>query len=387
MAEGAVLLLRPRAGVVKPAPVSASSYFSKAELHRARAFGRPQLAIGLTASLVELGVLAALVRRPPSVPAGRPLVGAGAAGASITTATTIVSLPLSAIARQRAKNVGLVTQSWGGWAVDKLKATAISAVLSGAGAAVGVGIMRRLPRTWWLAGAGGVVVVAAGLLFVGPVLLDPVFNTFEPLPDGPARADVLELARRAGIEVGEVYRVDASRRTTAANAYVTGLGATKRVVLYDTLLEHFTRDEARVVVAHELAHVRHRDVPHSLLFLAIVAPPALLAVKRVTALLAPVGRRGPGAQTVPALALAAGVVGAPIGVIANRLSRAVEVRADGYALEATGVPRVFIDFQRRIALRNLADPEPPALLTALLGTHPSTVHRIGIARAFEERGS
>jgi STE24 endopeptidase len=372
---------------VKPAPVSASSYFSEAELHRARAYGRPQLAIGLAASLAQVGVLAALARRPPRGPAGRPLLGAAVTGAAITVATTVVSLPLGAIARQRAKNVGLATQSWGGWAVDKVKATAISAVLTGAGAAVGVGAMRRLPRTWWLAGAGGVVVVASGFLFVGPVLLDPVFNRFDPLPDGPARADVLELARRAGIDVGEVYRVDASRRTTAANAYVTGLGATKRVVLYDTLLEHFTRDEARVVVAHELAHVRHRDVPHSLLFLAIVAPPALLAVQRLTALLAPAERRGPGPQTVPALMLAAGAVGAAIGVVANRLSRAVEVRADTYALEATGVPRVFIDFQRRIALRNLADPEPPALLTALLGTHPSTVQRIGIARTFEERGS
>ncbi len=72
---------------------------------------------------------------------------------------------------------------------------------------------------------------------------------------------MLELARAAGVKVGEVYSVDASRRTTAANAYVTGLGPTKRVVLFDTLLDRYNRDEVRVVVAHELAHVRHRDVP------------------------------------------------------------------------------------------------------------------------------
>ena len=83
---------------------------------------------------------------------------------------------------------------------------------------------------------------------------------------------MLELAKRAGVDVGDVFTVDASRRTTAANAYVTGLGKTKRVVLYDTLLENFKRDEVRLVVAHELSHVHYRDVPNGLLFLAIVAP-------------------------------------------------------------------------------------------------------------------
>ena len=92
------------------------------------------------------------------------------------------------------------------------------------------------------------------------------------------RADVLELARKAGVDVGEVYEIDASRRTTAANAYVTGLGHTKRVVLYDTLVENFSRDELRLVVAHELGHVRYDDVRNGLLYLAIVAPFGMLAV-------------------------------------------------------------------------------------------------------------
>ena len=105
------------------------------------------------------------------------------------------------------------------------------------------------------------------------------------------RSDVLELARKAGVDVGEVFEIDASRRTTAANAYVTGLGQTKRVVLYDTLLENFTRDELRLVVAHELGHVHHDDVPKGLLYLAIVAPFGMLAVSRLTD--APRARRTP----------------------------------------------------------------------------------------------
>jgi STE24 endopeptidase len=323
------------------------------------------------------------VRRPPQGPDDRAVLGAGVVGAGISAGLTVATLPLGAVSRRRALNAGLATQSWRGWAADKAKATGISAALTGAATAVAVALMRRLPRTWWLAGAGGVVGVGTGFLFAGPVLLDPVFNRFQPLPEGPTRAGVLELARRAGVRVGEVYEVDASRRTTAANAYVTGLGATKRVVLFDTLLEHFTPEETRLVVAHELAHVRFRDVAHGLLFAAMIAPGALLAVARLTDVLAPAQSR-PGPATIPALMLSAGVVGAGIGAVGNRLSRAAEVRADSFALELTRAPQVFVDFQRRIALRNLADPDPPALVSALLGTHPSTVQRIGLATRFEQ---
>src|SRR4051794_41742022 len=119
------------------------------------------------------------------------------------------------------------------------------------------------------------------MTYAGPVVLDPIFNRFTALPPGQTRSDVLELAEAAGVDVGEVYEVDASRRTTAANAYVNGLGHTKRVVLYDTLLERFTRDEVRLVVAHELGHVRYRDVTHGLLWLALVTPLGLFAVKRL----------------------------------------------------------------------------------------------------------
>ena len=144
-----------------------------------------------------------------------------------------------------------------------------------------VGI-RRFGRDWWAPGAAAVAGFAVVFSYLGPVVLDPMFNQFKPLPAGATRDDVLELARRAGVEVGEVYEVDASRRTTAANAYVTGLGHTKRVVLYDTLLKDFTPAETRLVVAHELGHVRYKDVPGGLLWLALVAPFGTLVVARAT---------------------------------------------------------------------------------------------------------
>src|SRR5205085_10344636 len=121
---------------------------------------------------------------------------------------------------------------WGPWLGDVAKAGVIGAVMTGAGGAMAVALIRRFPQRWWVPGSGAIVGLSALLAFASPVVIDPLFNKFEPLPDGPLRSDVLELARRAGVDAGEVFRVDASRPTTGANANVWGLGRTKPVGLY-----------------------------------------------------------------------------------------------------------------------------------------------------------
>jgi STE24 endopeptidase len=194
---------------------------------------------------------------------------------------------------------------------------------------------------------------------------------------------VLDLARRAGVEVGEVFEVDASRRTTAGNAYVNGLGRTKRVVLFDTLLRDFERDEVRLVVAHELGHVRHDDVRRSLAMLALLAPPAMLAIALVAEELLPEGEP-PGPAALPAVALAASLVGLPVRAVANQLSRRVEKRTDEFALDLTGAPEPFIGFEKRITVQNVMEPDPPRWAEMLFGTHPTTLERIGAAIAFRD---
>jgi STE24 endopeptidase len=196
---------------------------------------------------------------------------------------------------------------------------------------------------------------------------------------------VLDLAARADVKVGQVYRVDASRRTTGANAYVNGIGTTKRVVLYDNLLHDFPPDQVRSVVAHELGHVKHRDVPRGLLWLAIVAPAGTFLVMRLTERLAPAaaaGRRA-GPAVLPAAALSIALVGFAMNVAGNALSRRVEAAADGYSLSLSGDPKAMIGLERNLALRNVSDPDPPGWLTALFGTHPTTVDRIGYALTWE----
>jgi STE24 endopeptidase len=216
-------------------------------------------------------------------------------------------------------------------------------------------------------------------------VIEPLFNRFERLPDGRLRSQVLDLAKRSDVDVGEVYRVDASRRTTGVNAYVNGIGHTKRVVLYDNLIDKFARDQVDSVVAHELAHVRHRDVPRGLLWLAIVAPAAVLLVQRLTERIAGPdaglgARRGPAnALALPAVALSVGIAQFGLGIASNALSRPVERSADAYALNLTSDPAAFIAVERRLAVDNVAEPDPPKLLSILFGTHPTTIDRIGAA--------
>jgi STE24 endopeptidase len=383
-AETARRVLAPRAPSLAPVRVDVQTYFTTAEIDRGRRYARPQLALMMTRSTLEAVALAQLVRRPPRAlrrawPA--PVAGGAATAAGLSLALSLPTLPLRAASRRRAMAVGLDTQAWGSWAGDVAKASAIQTVFSAAGGAAVIAATRRFPRSWWAPMGVGAVVFGAGLAALGPVVLDPIFNDFEPLPDGETRADVLGLARDAGVTVGEVYSVDASRRTTAANAYVTGLGPTKRVVLFDTLLDRYNRDEIRLVVAHELAHVRHRDVIRGVLYAAIVAPAAALAVQRLSWELS--SERGTPA-TLPAVALSAMLITGPVGLIGNRLSRAMERRADHFALELAGAPDAFVSFERTIALQNVADVDPPRWVSRLLATHPPTAERIGAAVAFAQ---
>lgn len=399
-ADLATRLLAPRRPLPPPQPIRLADYFTPEEIRRSRRYQRPQIALSLAGTALDAAALGWVVLRARSrrhtVPrlgeaidrssgcsAPAAVLGSAAYAAALSIGLSLPSLPLAALARRRSLAIGLSTQTWDDWLKDLMKAAAIQSTLTASAGAAVTAAARRWPRGWWLAAAGGSVVLGAGLAALAPVLLDPVFNDFTPLPEGELRADVLELARSAGVKVGQVYSVDASRRTTAVNAYVTGLGPTKRVVLFDTLIDNFSRDEIAVVVAHELGHVRHRDVVRSLVLAAFTAPTAALAVQRLSWALSP-ARGEPAA--LPALALATGVISAPLGVLASRLSRQVERQADAFSLDLAGRPEAFVSFEQKIVRRNVADPAPPRILN-LLASHPPTDQRIGSALAHAGRAA
>jgi STE24 endopeptidase len=386
-AAAATFLLRPR-GVIEPVPVEAQQYFTASQLDRAEDFQSLQRLLGLAGLGVGIGTLAVLALRPPRRLLARleprPLLGGAAAAAGISLVLVVTGLPIRAWMRARALDVGLATQSWPDWAVDVVKAAGIGAVTAAIGGLVAMALVRRFPRHWWAPAAVIVVVYGVVTIWLYPILIDPVFNRFDRLPAGKLRSEVLQLADRAGVDVGQVYRVDASRRTTAANAYVIGLGHSKRVVLYDNLIEDFKPGEVRTVVAHELGHQKHDDLLRGLAWLAIVAPAGTFLVQVLSQRLAGRERLGTPAA-LPAIALALALVSLGLGCASNVLSRRVEASADTFALRLTHDPKDFIGFQQRISVQNVGDPDPPLWYHDLFGTHPTTLERIGAGVAVESK--
>jgi STE24 endopeptidase len=390
-AAGATFLLRPRSGMIDPAAVDARSYFTAFQLDRAEDFRGVQRLIAAGGLVLGTATLGLLAWRPPRRVferlGRRPILGAAVAAAGISVLLVVIDLPLSAWAHERAVDVGLSTQDWPEWFWDLGKSALIGAGFAAIGGAIAIALARRFPRHWWAPGSAIVILFGVVTIWLFPVVIDPIFNTFEKLPPGPTRSDVLELADEAGVDVGEVYKVDASRRTTAANAYVNGLGHSKRVVLYDNLLSAFPRDEVRLVVAHELGHQKHNDLLRGLAWLALVAPAGTFLTQRLAEAF---GRRQglgdpsrkPGPAALPAIALSVALVTFAVGAASNVLSRQVEARADAFSLRLTQNPAAFVQFERRIALRNISDPDPPWVWRVLFGTHPSTLERIGIGKAY-----
>ncbi len=297
----------------------------------------------------------------------------------------LVTLPAAVALQQLRRDNGLSRQPWGGWGVDVLKGELVAAVMTALGVLVLVACARRFVRAW-PAVVGGLLAALVVLgSFVYPVLVEPVFNDFEPLPDGRLRTEILALADREGVAVDDVLVADASRRTTTLNAYVSGFGSTRRIVVYDNLVDAVPDNQVLAVVAHELAHARHDDV---LVGTALGAAGSLLGVGLLGLVLGALRRRGhpaTGEAAVVPLVLALVAIGTLAAAPAqNAVSRQVETRADVDALRYTDDPTAFVSVQRQLALRSRADPTPPALLQLWFGSHPTTLTRIALVQRMGE---
>jgi STE24 endopeptidase len=305
-------------------------------------------------------------------------------GLAILTLVQLLSLPFAAWRHAVLRDYGLSIQSWGGWAVDLLKGLALGGVTGAVVLAGFYALTRFAPAWWWAFGAAGAAALVVLLSFVFPVLVEPVFNRFAPMPAGPLRDELVMLAGRDGLPVRDVLVSDASRRTTGLNAYVSGFGATRRVVVYDTLLREASAAEVRAVVAHELGHAKHRDPEVGALLGAVGAAAAVVALYLLGqwgALLRAAGVDSIGSPRAIGLVLAVGALAGLLGVpVQNLVSRRIEARADLHALRLTREPAEFAAMQLRLATVNLADVRPPRLEYLLFATHPDTVERLAAAR-------
>lgn len=353
----------------------------------ARAYHDPRYRAILLDVLVGLAVTAAIAFTPAAglVDGLNDVLGAFLLGAGVVVASALVRLPLTVwLGLLHERRFGFSRQSGRDFAADRAKAVAIGAVLTGV-AVAGLVLAVELAPSWWplLAGAGAAVLVLF-LSFVAPVVLEPVFNRFAPLEDEALRRAVLALADDAGVPVREVLVADASRRTSKLNAYVSGLGATRRVVLYDTLVEQATEPEVLSVVAHELGHRRFRHVALGTALAmsgAVATVVALWALLSSDTVLDAIGADGPGdARVAPFALLVASLLGLLAAPALAALSRSWEYACDAFAVRQTGDLESFESAFTRLSAANLPDPAPPRLAYLWLFSHPTVPERLEAAR-------
>lgn len=282
----------------------------------------------------------------------------------------------------------LSTQSNAHWWADHLKAGAISLGFTVAAALIVLSLVRWDPERWWIYAAAAFTAILVLLAQLAPVLLLPLFYQITPLTREALRERLLALAARAGTNVVGVFEWRLSDRTKKANAALTGIGRTRRILLSDTLLADHSDDEIEVILAHELAHHVYRDIWSAIVVETILIALGCFLANVVLGAFAPgLGLEGKGdAAGLPLLVLAAGAVSLLLMPVSNALSRAHERRADRYALDITRNAPAFITAMKRLGAQNLAEEEPSRLVQILFHTHPPLAARIAAARAYAQGG-
>lgn len=285
-----------------------------------------------------------------------------------------------------SRRFGLNVQTPPAWLQDQALSAGIEIALGVPTLLVIYWLIRRWARRWWLAASVLGVGTAIITSMLWPVVIDPLFNEYTPVTDPEILERVERLSEVTGVPIGAVLRVDMGRRTTAANAWVTGLWGTRRIVIGDTLLDRYSPDEVEAVLAHELGHVVHQDVWRGTMALVVAQTVGLFVLARTAdRLLARCGRgwgvsRLSNPATVPLVLLLLSVL-FTIGMPAlNAASRWREAEADRYALRVTSNPAAMADFFKAIAAQNLSDPAPPRWHVWLFMSHPPLAERIEMVR-------
>ena len=298
----------------------------------------------------------------------------------------LLHLPLAAysefVIQRRA---GLSNTSAPLWLADQAKGLALGWVLGTALALPVMALVRWLPASWPLPATAAVLALSAFTVWISPWVIAPLFNRFTPLDDQLAQ-QVRQLTERAGLKVRQVYVCDASRRSSMLNAYFTGLGNSRRVVLFDTLVQACDEAEVLSVVGHELGHWRGRHIAKGFLAQALGTAAGLLALQALLhspGLRAALGLPAPDSLVLlvllPFVASLAGTLAAPLGAA---MSRRFERQADQTAFQLTADPAAFIRLEQRLVRRAKADLLLPRALHSWYGTHPLPEDRIAAAEAF-----
>ena len=364
--------------------------FPAEQVERARRYHRPLYLALLADAALGLALLAALAFSRLGSWLYRPLepwpwwARTLAYAALVVAVPAVVALPLSFWRGYvYERRWGFSTQGVRGWLADRAKALAVAVVLTSVTVLALVALARALPRAWPLVAAPAAAALVLVLGSLAPVVLEPLFNRFAPLADPELAGELRALAERAEVPVRDVLVADASRRTRKENAYVSGLGRTRRVVLYDTLLARADPAQIRLVVAHELGHRRARHVAKATVLAmagAALAVAVWWAVLRSGAVRAATGIAGAGdPRSTPFLLLVLGALELAALPVLSAISRRWEREADRFSLELTRDRDAFQRAHRELATSNLADLDPPRALYLFLFSHPTPPERLAAA--------
>lgn len=281
---------------------------------------------------------------------------------------------------------GMSNQTFGAWLRDYLKMTAVGWFSGFIAVSVVFYLLRRNPAGWWWQSALVLWVGYIFLVHLTPVLILPLFFKFKRLEDREILDRISKVSEAAGVRIGRIYEFNMSRMTRSANAAVTGLGSTRRILLADNLLCNFTPDEVATIAAHEIAHHKCRHmgkiITMNLILLFILLYGGHIIINSSSTAF---GLRGPqDVASLPLLAFVLGMGSLFFLPIVNSLLRMFESEADRLSLIWCGNPEAFISMMQKITSENLADPSPNPVVELIFHSHPSAQKRIALALSFKE---
>lgn len=299
----------------------------------------------------------------------------------LTLAHTIFSIPFSLYDTFRIENsYGFNTTTPRIWLTDLVKATAVSLILLTLVALGCFAIIRFSPGFWWLWVWGFFAAVSIFVMYLSPYVIEPLFNKFEPVQIEGLEDEICKLLAKTGLRVSRVMQMDASRRSRHSNAYFTGIGRVKRIVLYDTLLKQMTHGEVLAVLAHEVGHWKKGHVWKRLVMTELLGLASCYLAYRLTA-----WGRLPALLGLPHVSFAAqlvilafiGAIAAfPFAPLSSWLSRRQEREADRFAADLTGEPTALASSLIKLSSENLANLHPHPLYAQFYYSHPPVVERV-----------
>jgi len=308
----------------------------------------------------------------------------------LTYAENIISIPFSLYSTFQIENrYGFNTMTMKLWIADTIKSLIISTILMGILISIGLFICQKSPGFWWLWVWCFFFAFSIFMMYISPYVIEPLFHKFSPIDDEELESGIRDIMGKAGIRVSRVFKVDASKRTKHTNAYFTGIGKVKRIVLYDTLIEKMDHDEVLSVLAHEAGHWKKRHVLKYIVITELIALLVLYIAFRVlqSDFLVDVFSIDQSSffAKIIILGFIGSIVSFPFSPVFNYFSRKHENEADRFSYEITGKGESMISSLVKLSKDNLSNLHPHPLYSLFHYSHPPVLERIRKIRALGNR--